>query len=388
MQLYIAEISSPKWKGFFGNCNQLFITLGIAVTYFLSIEFQGYQIHYSDIALVGAGVSIIFEVLMMVATLESPRWLLSKSRYDSGTQMLGILRGKSYHIAKEIDEIKAKLRSKYPVKEQLTAFKHRPVYHPFILVIFLFFFQEFSGIDAAVFYSSQIFSDAGYSSHTVNLVSFGAVGCVLVLATLISVVLVDYLGRRILLLISSGFMVLSSFILGIYFLIFDSNWEGSLETPECPNGIEYLAIASVVVFIIGFSLGWGPVPFSAMSELLPAQARTLGGSMAAFTTQTFSTIIIFTFPSYVNLVTPKFAWWTFSVIMLASVVFVVLFLPEAKGKSLEEIQEYFESGRIIACSCPCWSGKSMMSDLADDRVVVEQPPSQPQRRRSLAIFLK
>lgn len=159
----------------------------------------------------GAGVSVLFEVLMMVATLESPRWLFSKNRYDSGTQVLKILRGKNYQVAKEIDEIKTKLRSKYPIKEQLAAFKHRAAYHPFILVIFLFFFQEFSGIDAAVFYASQIFSDAGYNSHTVNLVSFGAVGCVLVLATLVSVVLVDCLGRRILLIISSVFMILSSF---------------------------------------------------------------------------------------------------------------------------------------------------------------------------------
>ena len=144
LQVYIAEISSPKLKGVFGNCNQLFITLGIALTYFLSIRFGDFQMRYSDIALVGVGVVVLFEVLMMVATVESPRWLFSKSREDSGTQTLKLLRGGNSDVEEEVREIKAGLEPKCLVKDQLLALS-------LILVAFLVFFQQFSGINAVVF---------------------------------------------------------------------------------------------------------------------------------------------------------------------------------------------------------------------------------------------
>ena len=292
----------------------------------------------------------LFEVLMLT-TYETPRWLFSKDLEYSGIRTLKMFRGKNFQISEEIASIKQGLRHTYSAREQLLEFKNRAVYQPFILVICLMFFQQFSGINAAIFYATQIFSDVGYSPDKANLVSFGAVGCVQVAATLTSVILVDYLGRRKLLIGSSIGMALSSFLLGIYFLIFDGKCEGSLSNTHCPSGIESLAIASVVIFIISFSLGWGPIPWSSMSELLPNRVRTLGGSIATFANWGFATIIIYLFPLYIELVTIKFAWWTFGIIMVASVVFVVLFLPEAKGKSLEEIQLHFENGGVFAFSC-------------------------------------
>lgn len=350
--MYIAEISSPRLKGIFGNCNQLFITFGIALTYFFGIKFGEYKFSYSNIALMAAGIVALFEVLMLT-TYETPRWLFSKDLEYSGIRALKMFRGKNFQISEEIASIKQGLRHTYSTKEQLLEFKNRAVYHPFILVIFLMFFQQFSGINAAIFYASQIFKEAGYSIDQANLVSFGAVGCVQVAATLVSVILVDYLGRRKLLITSSIGMALSSFLLGIYFLIFDGTCKSSLTTAGCPSGIQYLAIVGVVIFIISFSLGWGPIPWSSMSELLPNRVRTLGGSIATFANWGFATIIIFLFPVYNDLVTIKFTWWTFSIIMVASVAFVVLFLPEAKGRSLEEIQLRFENGAGGVFALPC-----------------------------------
>ena len=296
----------------------------------------------------------------MLTTYETPRWLFSKDSDYNGIRVLKILRGPKFQITKEIENIKAMLRHTYSAKEQLLEFKNRAVYHPFTLVIFMMFFQQFSGINAAIFYASQIFLDAGYNHEKANLVSFGAVGCVQVLATLLSVVLVDYLGRRVLLITSSIGMILSSFLLGIYFFVFDEVCRNSLEYKDCPNNIEYLAIGSIIVYIVSFSLGWGPIPWSSMSELLPNRVRTLGGSIATLANWGFATIIIFAYPVYLDLVSPKFTWWTFSIIMGVSIVFVAVFVPEAKGRSLEEIQQSFESGGIVACSCRCKSGDNTM----------------------------
>lgn len=356
-------MSSSKQKGIFGNCNQLFITVGILLTYFLGINFGGYKFHYSDVALVAAGIVALFEILMLT-TYETPRWLFSKNSDYDGIRVLKILRGKQFQISKEISSIKTALRHTYSKKEQLLEFKNRAVYHPFILVVMLMFFQQFSGINAAIFYASQIFSDAGYSDDKANLVTFGAVGCVQVIATLVSVVLVDYLGRRILLITSSIGMVFSSFLLGVYFLVFDEKCHMSLQSLNCPRHIEYLAIVSVIIYIVSFSLGWGPIPWSSMSELMPCHVRTLGGSIATLTNWGFATIIIFAFPVYRDLVSPKFTWWTFGIIMGISVVFVALFIPEAKGRSLEEIQEHFENGGAFVCSCSCGSGDVVLEETS------------------------
>lgn len=345
--VYIAEISSPKWKGFFGNCNQLFVTIGILLTYFFGINFGNFTFSYSHVALIAAGLVALFEILMLT-TYETPRWLLSQDMDFVGIRVLRILRGNQFNIiSKEIDSIKAKLRHTYSTKDQLLEFRKRSVLQPFVLVVLMMFFQQFSGINAAIFYASQIFTDAGFSNEKANLISFGTVGCVQVLSTFISVMLVDYLGRRVLLVASSIGMVTSSILLGVYFRIFKHTCKGCLEHPGCPSHIEYLAIVGIIVFISSFSIGWGPIPWSSMSELLPSRVRTLGGSIATLVNWGSATVVLYVFPIFVNQVGGDITWWCFSAIMVLSVFFVVFFVPEARGRSLEEIQQHFESGSII-----------------------------------------
>lgn len=353
MQIYIAEMSSPKLKGLFGVCSQLFLSFGVGITFFLGINFGGHQISYSDIALAGVGFSILFEILMMVATLESPRWLFSKKWDESGTRVLKTLRGPMFQVTKEIDDIRTVVKKKGSVKKQLLALKHRAAFRPFVLVIILLSFRQFCGIDAITFYTSEIFRAAGYDRNVINLVAFGTVGVVRVPAVILSAAIVDCLGRRALLITSSVLIALSYLFLGTYFLILDVLCNDSLDSPKCPNGIEYFAIVCVVMFVIGFSLGWGPLPLISIGELLPYEIRALGGSVASMCGGISALIVTFSFPSYVALVSPKFAWWTFCIIQIFMIVFVALFLPEAKGKSLEEIQEHFEKGSIIACKRSC-----------------------------------
>ncbi len=334
------------------------MTFGVFLIYF----FGGIKLPYYNIALVAAGFAAIFIVLMLF-TYETPRWLFMKNKLEHGTEVLQAVRGKQYLIKEEIDDINADLVHMYSVRKQLLEFRHRRVYHPFILVIILMFFQQFSGINIIIFYSGKIFRDAGYGDDRANLISLFAVGLVQVIATLISVALIDHLGRRTLLLASSVGLATSSFLLGVYFYIFDKVCRSSLHHDDCPNNIQYLAIVSVVTFILAFSLGWGPIPWSSMSELLPSQVRTLGAGVATFFNWGLAFIITMTIQGKIN---PIASWWTFSVIMTVSIIFVYLFLPEAKGRSLDEIRRHFETGNILInpCKCKCMFG-------SEDRVSME-----------------
>ena len=365
-QVYISEIASPTLKGLFGNCNQLFITIGIFLSYFFGID--TFAIKYWQIALVAVGLVVLFEGLMLF-TYETPRWLLSKNKEEKATQTLKILRGRQNNISEELEKIKISVRHTHTVTEQLIDFKKRAIFVPFLLVLMLMFFQQFSGINVAIFYASRIFEQAGLNPHQVNLLVAVAIGVVQIIATFASVVLVDCLGRKVLLTISSTGMALSSFVLSAYFYVHDNVCEGCLVgDPSCNETIKndsvhqklpcstvnfgYLAVACIVIFIISFSLAWGPIPWTSMSELMPNRVRTLAGSIATFVNWFFVTVITLCFKYYSSHpIDNDGAWLTFSVIMFMAIIVVILFLPETKGHSLEEIQEHFEKGQIFTVSC-------------------------------------
>lgn len=347
--MYIAEVASAKRKGLFGNCNQLFITFGVFVSYVLGIQFRpGVKVSFYVVALVGAGLLAVFEVLMLL-TYETPRWLFGKNKDYLGIKVLKLFRGPDAQIMREIDRIKAAVRRTYTVADQLKEFRLPSVYRPFGLTLMLMFFQQFSGINAAIFYTSNIFADAGFDGNKGEVISALAVGITQIVATFISVLLVDQLGRRVLLLASSVGMGVSSVVLAIFFYLKDSK-HVCTEGSSCSSAIGYMAIAGVVVFIASFSIGWGPIPWSSMSELVPNRVRGLAASIATAVNWTFATTITLCFNYYAIGITRKFAWGSFAVVMLASIVCVALFLPETKGRSLEEIQEDFEQGRIFAIS--------------------------------------
>lgn len=353
----------------FGNCNQLFITIGIFVVEALGSHPKQF-LTYTNVALIAAAIVVTFEAALL-AIPETPRWYYKHGKELEGNRVLVFLRGSKADVPKEIRGIQEAIATAKgsSLLDKLLAFKQRAVFLPFLLVLMLMFFQQFSGINAAIFYSSQIFQQAKVSNPP--LVSLLAVGLVQIVATFISVVLVDLLGRKILLVVSSSGMILSSAGLGVYFLVLDhfcgkclgsiedqcsklvnSSYHHAHEMAPCDStAFGGLAIASVVVFIIAFSLGWGPIPWSMMSELLPLKVRGLAGSFATMINWTFAFIITLLFTKYAHRVSPKFAWWSFSIIMVLSIFCVLFLLPETKGHKLEEIEEHFRKGQILYNPC-------------------------------------
>ena len=314
---------------------------------------------YTDVGLIAAGFVTLFAFLLLFVK-ETPSWLYKEGNDLEGNRTLNFLRGPKANIPKEIRGIKSVLADArdHTILEQLKALKNRAAFHPFILIILLMFFQQFSGINAAIFYSTQVFKSAEVPNS--SLVTLLAVGLVQIFSTFVSVLLVDLLGRKTLLIISSAGMALSSAGLGVYFFIFESYCHGSLgkshhahyDLSVCHStDFGILAIASVVVFILSFSLGWGPIPFTMMSELVPLRVRALTNSIAIFFNWAFAFIITLGFNDYAKGVSDKFAWWTFTIVMLFGIFVVLFFYPETKGQRLEEIEEHFQRGQVFYNPC-------------------------------------
>jgi len=320
---------------------QLAITMGV-----FTVEASGIGLEYEWLSVIALGVFAIFIPLIMTL-VETPRWLISKRKNLQAGKVLLWLRGRTYAITKEQREIEEQLafEQKLSIWESIQAFKTKPVLHPMILTLSLMFLQQFSGINAVIFNAQKIFEDSKVNNAA--LVTSLAVGSVQVVATFFGFLLTDILGRRILLIVGGLIMASSMISMGTYAYLTNRPYchpDASVSvniTTGCVENLQPLAITSMMFYIVGFAIGWGALPWLLSSEIIPMRVRGVGMGIATFTNFSFAAIITGTFESYQNAVQPWGTFWSFGVICALAVIFVAVFIPETKGKSLEEIERYF-----------------------------------------------
>ena len=213
----------------------------------------------------------------------------------------------------------------------------------------LMVFQQFVGVNAVLLYDSQIFSSAGVTNP--SKVSLW-VGASQVIATTIGCLIVDRTGRKKLLFLGGIVMGVSLVLLGVYYDLasIDNNeakkvsifGKYSHTVPE--DQISWMAILSVVIFIVMFSIGWGPLPWVLMSEIFPPRARGLACGMVTWVNWTLVFVITNTFARMTESLSPQGTFWFFAFFSFMSVLYTFCFVPETKGKSLEEVELIFNRG--------------------------------------------
>lgn len=319
---------------------QVAITLGI-----FTVEASGIGLKYEWLSVIALSVFAIF-IPLILTLVETPRWLISKARNPQAGKALLWLRGRTYPIAKEQREIEQQLASenKLSIWESFQAFKTKPVLHPMILALFLMFLQQFSGINAIIFNAQKIFEDSGVSNAAV--VASLAIGSVQVVATFFGLLLTDVLGRKFLLIAGGFVMACSMGGMGTYSYLTNEPYchpdvSGNATSTGCKENIQPLAIVSMMFYIIGFSIGWGALPWLLSSEIIPMRVRGVGMGIATFANFSFAAVITGTFDIYQEAVHPWGTFWSFGFICFLAIIFVAMFIPETKGKSLEEIERYF-----------------------------------------------
>jgi len=207
-------------------------------------------------------------------------------------------------------------------------------------------FQQFCGVNAVLFNCASVFKDAGFeNAKAVSIIVAAVEYC----ATGIACVLMDKAGRKLLLWTSGFGMAISLIALGVYFEIYIPK-DGSpthgiihgIHRSVDASKISWLAILSLVIYFLSFALAWGPIPWILISELFPLKARGLAGGISGFVNWSSSFIVTKTFVDFQSAMTPPGTFLCYGCISLASAVFVIVFLPETKGKTLEEIEYLFD----------------------------------------------
>jgi len=340
--VYIAEIATPSLRGGLGSINQLAVTLGIFLAYLV-----GYALSWEWLAMFAVMLTALM-VILMAFMPETRRWLLAHNKRHVAIRELEWLRGSEYDVAEECFEIESNLDQQE--KASFSDFKTPGLYKPLIIGSLMMVFQQFCGINAVLFFDADIFQSAGFNDA--KAVALSVAGSQVV-ATAIACLIVDKSGRKVLLMIGGLAMAISLLLLGIYYDIAKIPLAPGEKTisifghasHSVPLGqISWLAIVSVIVYIIVFSLGWGPLPWLLMSEIFPPRARGFASGMVTLVNWTLVFVVTKTF----NLMTLTFykqgTFWFFGAFSLASFFFVMFFVPETKGKTLEEIELMFTQG--------------------------------------------
>lgn len=327
--VYVGETIQPEVRGSFGLLPTAFGNTGILLAFFV-----GSYLNWSNLAFFGAALPVPFFLLMLL-TPETPRWYVTKGRVEEAHKSLQWLRGKNANIEKEMRDL---TRSQAEADRtggnafgQLLNMRFIPA---ILISLGLMLFQQLSGINAVIFYATTIFQKSG-SSIDENLSSI-IIGVVNFVSTFIATVLIDRLGRKILLYISSVSMICMLTILGVYYYFKDTQADVS--------AYGWLPLACLVIYVLGFSIGFGPIPWLMLGEILPSKVRGTAASLATGFNWTCTFIVTKTFHNIIDAIKMYGAMWLFAVICVIGLLFVIFFVPETRGKTLEEIEKKLTGG--------------------------------------------
>lgn len=317
--MFTSEIAEQNIRGLLGTIFQLQITAGILIAYVTA---------FTDNLHVIAILCSVAPALLLISfpfIPESPAWLVMQGRKNEANDVLKRFRGARCRTETELTRLE--LRASEMREIQANIFDPRKYKKATCIILGLMTFQQFSGVNALIFYAKRIFDDAGsiLSSSTSSVI----VGAVQVVATYCSTILIERASRKLLLFISASVMATCMFILSGYFHFQNSHDLSSLS---------WIPLLSFAVFIAIFSIGFGPIPWLMVGELFTKNVKSAASSAIAVCNWTLVFLVTKCFQDMVDFMGMSSSFATFGMISLIGTVFVSTMVPETKGRSVEEIQ--------------------------------------------------
>ncbi|GEP87055.1 sugar porter family MFS transporter [Staphylococcus cohnii] len=317
--VYLSEMAPTEQRGSLSSLNQLMITIGILSSYLINYAFtpiEGWR------WMLGLAVLPSLILLIGVAFMpESPRWLL-EHRSEKAARDVMKLTFKESEIDKEI----ADMKEINAISESTWNVLKSPWLRPTLIIGSVFaLLQQIIGINAIIYYAPTIFSKAGLGNATSILGTVG-IGTVNVLITIVAIMIIDKIDRKRLLVIGNIGMVASLLIMAILV------WTIGIQSSA------WIMVACLTLFIIFFGFTWGPVLWVMLPELFPMRARGAATGIAALVLSIGSLLVAQLFPILTDVLSVEQVFLIFAAIGVCALIFVIKYLPETRGRSLEEIE--------------------------------------------------
>lgn len=331
--MYIAEQSPRHLRGGMTALNQVMITFGIMIAYLSDYAFSGFgpdnwRWMFGVEAIPGAALAVA-----MVFVPHTPRWLVQAGRADDAKSVLQRTRPAA-DVDEEIGDIQNVVHAqrKTTLWQVLTSRRLRPF---LIIGVVLAALQQVSGINAVIYFGAQDLKFMGFTTGTAvyEAITIGIVNWVF---AVLAVLLLDWIGRKPLLVVSAAGMVVALTCEGIYW------FQGTAFT----HSHAVLGLGATLAFLAAFELGLGPVMWLIISEIYPLQARSKAMAIATMCNWTFNFLISY---FYLDMFQPGVFGqagtnWFFAVFALATVAFTLWKVPETRNRSLEEIENEISGG--------------------------------------------
>ncbi|XP_070802527.1 solute carrier family 2, facilitated glucose transporter member 2 isoform X1 [Pituophis catenifer annectens] len=327
--LYVGEIAPTALRGALGTLNQLAIVIGILISQVLGLDILLGTSKCWPLLLSLSGGAAVLQIFLLLICPESPRYMYIKCGDVEGAQKnLLKLRGQNYDPTKEIEEMekeKEELSKEKPVSiwQLATTETYR---QPFIVAIGVHIAQQFSGINAIFYYSTDIFNKAHVKKPIYATIGVGFVNTVF---TVVALFLVEKAGRRILFMAGLLGMMVCTITMTL----------GLLLQPKI-EWMSYVSLVSVFLFVSFFEIGPGPIPWFIVAELFSQGPRPAAVAIAGFCNWVTNFCIGMFFP-YLAKLLGSYVFLVFAALLVIFVLFVYLKVPETKGKTFEEIAEEF-----------------------------------------------
>ncbi|KFM79519.1 Facilitated trehalose transporter Tret1, partial [Stegodyphus mimosarum] len=311
--VYVLEIATIETRGLLTSGFQIAIGLGIFITMAL-----GAVVRWSWLAMSAAVINTSATCLMYFVP-ESPAWLVSKSKSLDAEKALKELRGKKSDYKTELREISKTLVEQSADGIRLRDILNPTLYKPLAIAITLMFFQMFCGINVFLTYTVEIFESSGsLINPSLGSIIFAAV---LVLSASVSSILMDRAGRKKLYITSGSCMILSLTVLGIFSFI-------SAEYKKNLTSFGWIPFMCFISYIAAFGIGFGPVPYVMIPELVPLRSRStvmavscIVGFICGFSTSKL-------FYSMKSVLAIYGVYWTYALFSFLGCLFCYFFMPE------------------------------------------------------------
>ncbi|WP_213807104.1 sugar porter family MFS transporter [Granulicella sp. dw_53] len=323
--LYLAEIAPADRRGRIVTMNQLAIVIGILIAYCVSWA----------LASTGPncwrwmfGIGIIPSIALwggLFFVPESPRWLIQRGRTVDAERILATITSpESAH--RQIHEVNEALQAEFGLRQTLWT---KPLRRPMLIAIALAVFSQITGINTVLYYGSIMFQDRfSGQSATASIAINVVVGAVNLIGTIVSLFIIDRLGRRFLLISASAGMAVSLVSMAACFFLQRTS--------------AALVVLSVLSYVTFFSVGMAPGMWAYISEVFPNAVRGRAVSLATGSLWSATLLVTVTFLSLTKRFGVSGAFLIYAALSVLSLLFVWKMVPETRGKSLEEIQQLWE----------------------------------------------
>jgi MFS transporter, SP family, galactose:H+ symporter len=327
--VYLSEVAPPHARGWVVSLFQLAVTVGIVVAYLTDYAFAGVVEGWRWMLGLAVAPALVFGTGMFFLP-ETPRWLIRGGHHEVAHRVLVRIRELA-DVNVEIEEIKASL-AQQTERGHWTDLLRRQVRPALVVGLGLAVFQQITGINTVIYYAPRILQAAGFNSASGAILATVGVGVVNVAMTIIAMFLVDRAGRRPLLLVGIAGMIITLGLLGLSFRI--SNPSGQLG---------WIAVICLMGYVASFAISLGPIFWLLIAEIYPLKIRGLAEGTAATFNWASNLIVSLTFLTLVEKLGASSTFFLYALASVASWLFAYYFVPETKGRTLEQIEAFWRT---------------------------------------------